>query len=138
MSKIGKRRDTGCPIAFALDTFGDRWSLLVIRDLLFRQKKTFGDFLDGDEKFATNILADRLKYLEAEGIIGKIRDPQNRRSYIYSLTEKGISLAPVLVEFMRWSGRYDANTFVSQQVLDKLDNDREGFLANVRARLEQD
>ncbi|MHA1525220.1 MAG: winged helix-turn-helix transcriptional regulator [Alphaproteobacteria bacterium] len=138
MSKIGKRRDTGCPIAFALDTFGDRWSLLVIRDLLFRQKRTYGEFLDCDEKFATNILADRLKFLEAEGIIAKARDPQNQRSHIYSLTQKGIALAPVLVEFMRWSGKYDANTFVSQHVLDRLDNDREGFLSNVRARLEED
>jgi len=129
-----KRRDTGCPIAFALDTFGDRWSLLIIRDLLFKGSETYGEFLSGDEGFATNILADRLKDLEDEGIVRKSRDPENRRRNIYRLTKKGADLAPAMLEIMRWSEKYDPNTFVKKKIVDRIENDREAFLAELSAR----
>lgn len=135
MPKPSKKRDTGCPFAFGLDTFGDRWSLLVIRDLMFRGKTTYGDFLNGEEGFATNILADRLKVLEAEDIIQKSHDPDNRRKYIYRLTEKGIDLAPVMLEILRWSGKYDPNTKVPKKAAKRVANDRDGFVADIRARL---
>lgn len=139
MPSPGKKRDTGCPFAFALDTFGDRWSLLVVRDLLLKKgRNTFGDFLDGDEGFATNILADRLKYLESEGIVGKARDPDNRRRYIYSLTEKGFDLAPIMVEIIRWSGKYDPRTHAPKKVLERIENDRDGFVAELRSRSADD
>lgn len=129
-----KKRDTGCPIAFALDTFGDRWSLVVVRDLLIMGRETYGQLLEADEGIATNILADRLKELEAAGILTKSRDPDNRRRYLYRLTEKGADLAPVMLELIRWSGKYDPNTFVKKRVLEKIRKDRDGFAAELRAR----
>jgi DNA-binding HxlR family transcriptional regulator len=95
-----------CPISTALDIFGDKWTLLLIRDLLFNGKKTFGEFLDSEEKIATNILSDRLALLEMAGIISKKNDPDHGRKIIYSLTQKGIDLIPVLVEIIAWSERY--------------------------------
>jgi DNA-binding HxlR family transcriptional regulator len=95
-----------CPISTALDIFGDKWTLLVVRDLLFNQKKTFGEFLDSEEKIATNILSDRLALLEMAGIISKKKDPDHGRKIIYALTQKGIDLIPVLVEIIAWSERY--------------------------------
>ncbi len=130
-----KKHETGCPIAFALDTFGDRWSLLIVRDLMMRGRKTYSEFLDSGEKIATNILADRLKHLEAGGIVGKLQDPKNRRSYIYSLTEKGVDLAPLILELVLWSAEHDPETKTSKEVVHRIKNDRDGFVAEIRSRL---
>ncbi len=110
MPNFGKKRDTGCPIAYGLDTFGDRWSLIVLRDIMMLGKQTYGEFLASDEGIATNVLADRLKQLEAEGIIEKTRDPDNRRRFLYTPTDKGLDLAPVILEMVRWAGDHDPNT----------------------------
>jgi len=93
-----KKRDTGCPIAYALDVFGDRWSLIIIRDLLFNGLRTYGEFLESGEGIATNILANRLKGFEESGIVAKKRDPDNKRKLIYNITEKGAELVPILIE----------------------------------------
>lgn len=127
-----KKRGSGCPVAFGLDTFGDRWSLLVIRDMMLNGKKTYGDFLDGEEAISTNILADRLKYLEAEGIVEKSRDPENRRSFIYSLTEKGRDLAPVILEIISWGGKYDHSANARKTVPELVRHDREAFETRMR------
>ncbi len=132
MRQENKKRQTGCPLAFGLDTFGDRWSLLVIREIMFRGKKTYSEFMEAEEGFATNILIDRLKHLEAEGIIDKARDPDNRRSYIYTLTQKGRDLAPILLEIMIWSGTHDQRSFALRDMLEKIDRDRAGFEAELR------
>jgi DNA-binding HxlR family transcriptional regulator len=95
-----------CPISTALDIFGDKWTLLVVRDLLFKEKRTYGEFLDSEEKIATNILADRLTQLEAAGIISKEKHPDSNAKILYNLTAKGINLIPVLVEIISWSERY--------------------------------
>ena len=87
-----------CPISTALDIFGDKWTLLVVRDLLFNEKKTYGEFLDSEEKIATNILADRLALLEMAGIISREKHPDSKLKILYKLTDKGIDLIPVLVE----------------------------------------
>lgn len=129
-----KFRDTGCPIAFALDIFGDRWTLIVIRDMLMKNFRTYGQFLESDEKIATNILADRLRQLEAAGIVTRERDPENRRKVLYRLTEKGAELAPVMIELIRWSAKYDPNTFVPGQLLDRIRKDREGFAEELETR----
>jgi len=134
-----KRRDTGCPIAFALDTFGDRWSLVVIRDMLLRGYRTFSEFLECDEAIATNVLADRLRDLEEAGIVNKARDPENRRRILYRLTEKGADLAPVMLEMIRWSGKYDRKTKAKKAILKRIKDDRDGFAQQLRARaLQQD
>lgn len=129
-----KLRDTGCPIAYALDTFGDRWSLVIIRDMLMKGHQTYGQFLESDEKIATNILADRLQELEYLGIITKMRDPENGRRVLYRLTKKGAELAPVLLEIVRWSARYDPHTFVKDTMVDKIRADRDGFARELQKR----
>jgi len=126
-----KKRDTGCPIAFALDVFGDRWSLIVIRDILIKGYTSYGELLSSEEKIATNILASRLKELESCGIISKSLDPKNRRSSIYKITKKGAELAPIIVEMMRWSAKYDSNTQVSKSLLTQIEDDRQAFIDNI-------
>jgi DNA-binding HxlR family transcriptional regulator len=133
MSTNNKLRPSGCPIAFGLDTFGDRWSLLVIRDMMLNEKKTYGEFLESGEGISTNILANRLKHLETVGIIEKSRDPENRRSFLYALSEKGRDLAPILLEIISWSGEHDQRPFARRTVLDKIRKDRKGFEAKIRA-----
>jgi len=84
MTKESKKRDTGCPVTYGLDTFGDRWSLLIIREMMILGKRTYSEFLEADEGIASNILIARLKHLEAEGIVEKSRDPDNRRAIFTS------------------------------------------------------
>lgn len=126
-------RHSVCPVAFALDKFGDKWSLLVIRDLMFRGKETYGEFLESGEGIATNVLADRLKRLESEGILLKSRDPGNGRRVIYRLTDKGLDLAPVLMSMIQWSGKYDPGTAAPKEFLQRLENDPDGVLADIRS-----
>ena len=133
MSKEVTKRETGCPIAFGLDTFGDRWSLLVIREIMLRGKRTYSEFLEADEGIATNILIARLKHLEAEGILLKSRDPENRRAFIYALTQKGRDLAPILIEIIIWSGLHDDRPHALRNVLEKIKADRESFEAALKA-----
>lgn len=92
-----------CPITSALDIVGDKWSLVVIKQMLFEEKATFKDFVESQESIATNILSVRLKMLEDFGIVNKQKLPTNKKTNIYTLTEKGLSLTPVLVELMLWS-----------------------------------
>ncbi len=134
MPAPGKFRGTGCPIAFALDTFGDRWTLLIMRDMMMMGHRTYGEFLGAKEKIATNILADRLKFLENTGIIIKARDPENRRRNIYSPTKKGWDLIPIILELARWSAKHDPGTVVPKKILRRIENDRDGFIADIRNR----
>jgi len=92
-----------CPITSALDILGDKWSLVVIKQMLFENRSTFKDFIDSPESVATNILSDRLRTLEEFGIIEKTKLPSNKKTNIYLLTEKGVSLTPVLLELTLWS-----------------------------------
>ena len=95
-----------CPISNSLDVFGDKWSLLIIRDLMFANKCTYNDFLKSDERIATNILATRLKGLEENGIIEKLPHPDSKAKVLYKLTTKGIDLLPIIVEIYMWSEKY--------------------------------
>ncbi|HKB43856.1 MAG TPA: helix-turn-helix domain-containing protein [Chitinophagaceae bacterium] len=92
-----------CPINLALEVFGDKWSLVIIRDIMFDGKRHFRELLQSEEKIASNILTDRLAMLEQEGIISKATDPDHKLKYIYSLTSKGIDLLPIMVEIGAWS-----------------------------------
>ena len=96
---------SNCPVNFGLETFGDKWSLLIVRDIIFWGKKTYSDFLKSDEGIATNILASRLAQLEDEGILIKNPHPTDKRKDVYTLTEKGLELIPLLVEIVAWSGK---------------------------------
>ncbi len=93
---------SSCPINFGLEIFGDQWSLLILRDLVFNGKNTYGDFLESAEGISTNILAKRLNNLESSGLIAKGRPPSNKKTIIYYLTDKGKTLIPVLLELIIW------------------------------------
>jgi DNA-binding HxlR family transcriptional regulator len=93
---------SGCPIASTLDIVGDKWSLLIIRDMLIKHKKTFKEISDSDEKIAPSILSARLKLLESYKLIFKTKVPDNKKENIYLLTEKGIRLTPIIIEFSLW------------------------------------
>lgn len=101
----GSKFRSNCPVNFGLEMFGDKWSLLIIRDIVFWGKKTYGDFLKSDERIATNILASRLAQMESNGILIKKPHPSDKRRDVYSLTEKGLELIPLLVEIVAWSGK---------------------------------
>jgi len=96
-----------CPVNLALEIFGDKWTLLIIRDIMFAQKQTFRELLQSEEKIATNILADRLKRLEKQGVLQATADPGHQQKIIYRLTEKGIDLLPILVEIGSWSLQHE-------------------------------
>jgi len=99
-----------CPISCSLDVFGDKWSLLIIRDIMLRGKLSYSEFLDSEEKIATNILSNRLNVLVNEKILTKKISPENKSKYIYSLTEKGIDLVPIVIEIMDWGAKYNENS----------------------------
>ena len=122
-----------CPIYFALDIFGDAWSLLIVRDLMFKQKSSYRDLVDGGEGISTNILADRLARLEADGIITKevIHTAVARTQY--KLTEKGFDLMPMLLEMIAWSARYDPKTAAPNDFVKRVLTDRDGLVTELRA-----
>src|SRR4051812_49104483 len=97
---------SGCPINVGLEVFGDKWTLLIIRDIMFAGKRHFREFLASDEGIATNVLSDRLAMLLKVGIVTRAGDPSHRRKAIYSLTEKGIELLPIIAQISLWSRRH--------------------------------
>jgi DNA-binding HxlR family transcriptional regulator len=111
---------------------GDRWSLLVIRDMMLRGFQTYKQFLESDEGIATNILADRLRALEAHGIISARPDGTDGRKLTYLLTPKGIDLAPVLAEMVLWAARHEKTG--NQALVRELQMNKLGVVAEVRER----
>lgn len=132
-----KSRRSNCPINFALETFGDTWSLLIIRDLMFFGKIYYGDFLKSDEHIATNILADRLSRLEKVGIIEKIPNPKDKRKDAYRLTEKGVDLLPMLLEIIVWSAKYDSKTAAPKEFVAQAKNNRYKLIKQIKTRLKK-
>ncbi len=127
------KRRSGCPVSISLERFGDRWSLLIIRDLMVRGLRTFKEFQESGEGIATNILADRLRKLEASGIITTETEGADGRRVHYRLTEKGIDLAPVLLELLIWGARHE-ETEAPCALIAKMKKNREQLLAEVRRR----
>jgi DNA-binding HxlR family transcriptional regulator len=109
-----------CPVSLALDAIGDKWSLLVLRDLILRGKSRYQEFLDSEEGIATNILADRLVRLERLGLISKSSDPDDRRQFRYSPTKKGLDLLPVVIEMARWSVKYNPYVDTTNRYLKRM------------------
>lgn len=122
-----------CPLNIALEIFGDRWTLLVLRDLLLKQLSTFRDFQQSGEGIASNILSDRLKKLIAEGVICSEKSPDDARVLHYQPTAKGLDLLPVIVELIIWADRYE-ETAAPPKLMRRLITDRESFIADIRAR----
>jgi DNA-binding HxlR family transcriptional regulator len=121
MKQPGQRSD--CPISSALDLFGDKWSLLVMRDLLFRNKSHYREFLASEEGIATNILADRLTRLEAAGLIEKTGEDPRSGKQAYLATAKGEDLIPLLLQMMLWSVKHNPRTAAPGPLIAQLEAD---------------
>ena len=131
--KVGNKPRSGCPVSISLERFGDRWSLLIIRDLMVRGFRTFKEFEESGEGIATNVLADRLRSLEAAGIITAESDSVDGRKVNYRLTEKGIDLAPVVLELLIWGARHE-QTGASCAMIERMAMNREQILEEARRR----
>src|ERR1700738_1879805 len=123
---------SGCPLNASVEMLGDRWSLLILRDMMLRGFRTYKEFMQSYEGIATNILADRLRKLVAHGIITTERDRSDGRKLIYLLTAKGIDLAPVLTEMVLWAAGHEDTG--NQALVRLMQKDKEKFLAEVRQR----
>ncbi len=128
---------SGCPVSIGLEIFGDRWSLLIVRDLMVRGFRRFKDFLESGEGIATNVLANRLRKLESAGILSTRTDPEDARRVLYRLTEKGIDLAPTLLDMLVWGAKHE-RTGAPCGVIAEMANNRAALLAEVRRRWEAD
>ena len=130
--KPGHQRRSGCPLNASVEILGDRWSLLIVRDMMLRGFRTYKQFLGSYERIATNILADRLRRLESHGIIVAQPDPSDGRKLIYRLTPKGIDLAPVLTEMVLWAAAHEPTE--NQALVKLMRKDKAHFLAQIRKR----
>lgn len=130
MKRTARRSD--CPINFALQIFGDAWSLLVIRDLMFTDRRTYTDFLNAEEGMATNVLADRLEQLQRAGLI---RKSGAGRGAEYGLTRKGLDLLPAMLELISWSARHDKHTAAPREFVTRIRKNRAAVLAELETRL---
>ncbi len=135
VSEKGKRsrRRSGCPVSISLETLGDRWSLLIIRDLMVRGHTTFKEFQKSDEHIATNILTDRLRRLERNGIVSAEPHKNDGRRRSYRLTEKGIDLAPLLLELLIWGARHE-QTMAPAELIARMAENRQAVIAEARRR----
>ena len=132
-----KNRST-CPISFALEIFGDRWTLLVLRDLLLRSRRRYRELLKAEEGIATNVLADRLKRLEGRGLIKKQRDPEDGRQFVYAATPLAVSLVPLLVEMTVWGARNGTGTDVAHDLITRFETERDALIAEIQARVRRE
>jgi DNA-binding HxlR family transcriptional regulator len=130
-AKTGRR--SGCPVSIALEILGDRWTLLIIRDLMVRGYTTFKQLEDSDERIATNILTDRLRRLGKNGMILAEPDAKDRRRTSYRLTEKGMDLAPVLLELLIWGAQHE-RTMAPAALIAQMERNREGVVREARRR----
>jgi DNA-binding HxlR family transcriptional regulator len=130
--KRNVKRRSGCPLNASVEILGDRWSLLIIRDMMLRGFRSYKEFLESYEGIATNILADRLRKLMAHGIITTKADPSDGRKLIYLLTPKGIDLAPVLTEMVLWAAAHEKTE--NPALVRQIKMDKEQFLAAARQR----
>ena len=129
---------SSCPISCALDILGDKWTLLVVRDLIFGHKRYFGDFRNSPEKIATNILSDRLKKLEECHILSRHHDPANARKGIYMPTEKCVDLVPTIMEMLRWGAKYAPESDAHENLIQRFEQDPVEFMAEIRLSLHKE
>ncbi len=127
-----------CPIHFALEHIGDRWSLLILRDLMFKGKRHYNEFFDSEEKISTTVLVDRLKRMEAHGILSSGTDPVKKSRIRYSLTQKGIDLLPLLVDMILWGATYDPKTAAEKSFTRKAGFNRKQLISELTRGLKKD
>jgi DNA-binding HxlR family transcriptional regulator len=126
---------SSCPVSCALDILGDKWTLLVLRDILLKRKRYFREFLTSPEKIASNILADRLKKLEAAGMILRRYDPNNGCKIAYTVTEKGTDLIPVILELLRWGAKHEVANNGHDQLIEQFERNPQEVIAEIRLSL---
>src|SRR5271155_4696049 len=131
-TKAAPERRSGCPLNASVEMLGDRWSLLIIRDMMLRGLQTYKEFMECYEGIATNILADRLRKLVEYGIITTEPDPTDGRKVLYVLTAKGIALAPLLTEMVLWAAAHEKTG--NQPLVRLMREDKEKFLVGIRRR----
>ena len=134
MTDSAGRPRSNCPISYALEIFGDRWTLLVLRDLLFKSRNRYKELLAGGEGIATNVLSDRLKRLEQRGLIAKERDPADARQFIYKPTRLAVDLVPMLVELIVWGAR-NSDSDADSAFVRRFEADRDGLIADLRGEI---
>jgi DNA-binding HxlR family transcriptional regulator len=135
MKDVKKR--SVCPISCSLDIWGDKWSLLIVRDLMFAKQCTYGDFMKSDEKIATNILASRLQTLEENEIITKSDHPDSKAKVLYKLTQKGIDLLPLMIEINLWAEKYFNLPAEQKAMLKEVKKDKEQFITTATKDLKK-
>ena len=143
MRKYENKGNSVCPVTFALDIFGDKWSLIILRDMFFKNKKYYSEFLNSAEKISTNILASRLQKLELEGLISKSQDAQNLSKFVYQLTPKGKDLLPLILDMIEWSVKYNPQTGVPNNIISgaparllaRLRDDRQALISEILSKL---
>lgn len=121
---------SSCPISFSLDVFGDKWSLLILRDIMFYNRTRFRDFTP-NEHIATNILSDRLNKLETAGLISKRRDPKLKNQHIYAVTPAGETLLPLLIEMTLWGLGQDPNSLASPAFIMRAQKDKQKVVREI-------
>jgi|SRR5690242_15018688 len=132
MKKLPQPR-SGCPLSYALDFIGDKWTLVVLRDLIILRKRHFHEFLGSDEGIATNILTDRLKQLESAGLVTRVRDPAQARRVVYAPTAKALDLLPAMLEILRWGDKYFAGSKAPRALVRGIARDRDALVAGLRS-----
>lgn len=137
MAKRPRGLRSHCPVNFGLETFGDRWALLVLRDIVFRGKRSYGEFLRAEEGWATNILASRLEHLVASGILVREDHEEDGRKGRYHLTEKGLDLVPLLFEITLWSAKHDPKSEAARipRLVDLIRKDHRALSKRVREQV---
>jgi DNA-binding HxlR family transcriptional regulator len=125
---------SACPLSYTLDFFGDKWSLLIIRDMVLSNKSTYGEFQHAEEKIATNILADRLSMLEQYGFVTKQVGTDKKSKFTYTLTEKGISLVPIVLEIGLWGSQFHPPG-MGPELIESMQNDRTGTIQKIQDKL---
>lgn len=127
-----------CPLNFALEIFGDRWTLIVLRDLLLKARRRYGELLACEEGIATNVLADRLRRLEHRGLVRKERDAGDARQFLYRPTQQAIALVPMLVEMTVWGARSSSNSSVDRDFLKRFETDRAQLIADIQEQIRRE
>jgi len=128
---------SACPISSSLDLLGDRWSLLVLRDMIYFGKKTYGEFLASEEGIARNILADRLKRLQEDGLITKVPFPADKRKEEYRLLEAGLATVPILLDLAEWGAHYRAGAYAPEEWLAYVREHRAEIIALIQDTLQE-
>jgi DNA-binding HxlR family transcriptional regulator len=138
MGRSDQPKRSTCPISFALEIFGDRWTLLVLRDLLLKSRSRYRDLLACEEGIATNVLADRLKRLEERGLIRKEQDKRDARQFVYRPTRLAVGVVPMLVEMIVWGARTSKTTSVEKDFLRRFEEDRAQLIADLQQQVLRD